>query len=65
MTVKCNFGSLHADILSPCCAPLYKTMLGLVLFGLMEHEFSLKFLQNALTLAARHHGSTSLKRAHW
>lgn len=40
-------------------------MLGLVLFGLMEHEFSVKFLQNALTLATKHHGSTSLKCAHW
>lgn len=54
---------LKCDI--PVVVPLYKTMLGLVMFGLMEHELSLKFLQNALTLAAKYHGSTSLKCAHW
>ncbi|KAK5858736.1 hypothetical protein PBY51_002854 [Eleginops maclovinus] len=39
------------------------SMLGLVLHGLMEHELSLKFLQNALILSSKYHGATSLKHA--
>ncbi|KAK1883191.1 Clustered mitochondria protein like [Dissostichus eleginoides] len=39
------------------------SMLGLVLHGLMEHELSLKFLQNALNLTSKYHGAMSLKHA--
>ncbi|XP_034062393.1 clustered mitochondria protein homolog isoform X4 [Gymnodraco acuticeps] len=39
------------------------SMLGLVLHGLMEHELSFKFLQNALHLTSKYHGAMSLKHA--
>uniref|UniRef100_A0AAQ4RB56 Clustered mitochondria (cluA/CLU1) homolog b n=1 Tax=Gasterosteus aculeatus aculeatus TaxID=481459 RepID=A0AAQ4RB56_GASAC len=42
---------------------LLDSMLGLVLHGLREDGFSLKFLQNALMSTAKYHGATSLKRA--
>ncbi|KAL6098779.1 cluh [Pungitius sinensis] len=42
---------------------LLDSMLGLVLHGLLEHELSLKFLQNALMTTAKYHGVTSLKHA--
>ncbi|XP_026183319.1 clustered mitochondria protein homolog [Mastacembelus armatus] len=43
---------------------LLDSMLGLVLHGLMEYELSLKFLQNALNLTSKYHGTASLKHAH-
>ncbi|XP_072301729.1 clustered mitochondria protein homolog [Eucyclogobius newberryi] len=43
---------------------LLDSMLGSVLHGLMEYELSHKFLENALSLAAKHYGASSLKHAH-
>ncbi|XP_070700176.1 clustered mitochondria protein homolog [Pempheris klunzingeri] len=43
---------------------LLDSMLGLVLHGVMEYDLSLKFLQNALILTSKYHGTTSLKYAH-
>ncbi|XP_024122380.1 clustered mitochondria protein homolog [Oryzias melastigma] len=43
---------------------LLDNMLGLVLYGLMKYELSLKFLQNALNLTSKFHGLSSLKHAH-
>nr|XP_020491286.1 clustered mitochondria protein homolog [Labrus bergylta]XP_020491287.1 clustered mitochondria protein homolog [Labrus bergylta] len=40
---------------------LLDTMLGLVLYELMEYELSLKFLQSALISTSKYHGATSLK----
>ncbi|XP_029957381.1 clustered mitochondria protein homolog [Salarias fasciatus] len=43
---------------------LLDSMLGLVLYGLLECELALKFLLNALKLTSKYHGGTSLKQAH-
>uniref|UniRef100_A0A6Q2YP14 Clu domain-containing protein n=1 Tax=Esox lucius TaxID=8010 RepID=A0A6Q2YP14_ESOLU len=43
---------------------LLDCMLGLVLYGLLDYDLSLKFLLNALTLSSKYHGPASLKCAH-
>ncbi|XP_041865030.1 clustered mitochondria protein homolog isoform X2 [Melanotaenia boesemani] len=43
---------------------LLDSMLGLILYALMEFELSLKFLQNALILTSKYHDAKSLKCAH-
>lgn len=37
--------------------------IGLVLHGVMEYDLSLRFLENALTINTKYHGSRSLKVA--
>uniref|UniRef100_A0A8C4Z8F0 Clustered mitochondria protein homolog n=1 Tax=Gadus morhua TaxID=8049 RepID=A0A8C4Z8F0_GADMO len=42
---------------------LLDSNIGLVLHGVMEYELSLRFLENALTINTKYHGSRSLKVA--
>lgn len=37
--------------------------IGLVLHGVMEYDLSLRFLENALAISSKYHGSKSLKVA--
>lgn len=37
--------------------------IGLVLHGVMEYDLSLRFLENALSINTKYHGSRSLKVA--
>ncbi|KAJ8392144.1 hypothetical protein AAFF_G00079500 [Aldrovandia affinis] len=42
---------------------LLDSNIGLVLHGVMEYDLSLRFLENALTISSKYHGSRSLKVA--
>ncbi|CAG5872673.1 unnamed protein product [Menidia menidia] len=42
---------------------LLDSMLGLLLYGLMEYELSIKYLQNALNMTSKYHGERSMNHA--
>lgn len=47
--------------IASCFLP--QSNIGLVLHGVMEYDLSLRFLENALTINTKYHGSRSLKVA--
>ncbi|XP_063305858.1 clustered mitochondria protein homolog isoform X2 [Pelobates fuscus] len=51
------YGEGHPDM------SLLDSNIGLVLHGVMEYDLSLRFLENALTINTKYHGSKSLKVA--
>lgn len=52
------------NLLSECLLDFFmQNNIGLVLHGVMEYDLSLRFLENALAISSKYHGSKSLKVA--
>lgn len=57
-------GTVVSVCLSQCLPGLsVQNNIGLVLHGVMEYDLSLRFLENALAISSKYHGSKSLKVA--